>query len=552
MSRNLRALSARKGLKENLFEAIGRLSEEEGALTDEQVRELAEAYLMGPANIYGTASFYDFTRPEHRGKRAYVCSGTACLLAGTQERVREALRAHFEENEVGEMCCLGRCHENGAFQIDGINYSGEALDDLSRIVEEEAVDGMDTFPVQAHGQPLLTALFPDLEVCLQTIREMLDAGPERALDEIVASRLRGRGGAGFPNAIKIEACREAPGEQKYVVCNADEGDPGSYSDRYLLEQRPYGVLLGMLIAGYAAGADTGILYIRAEYPESITAIEQAIAELEVAGLAGAHLFGTDFSFYFKIIKARGAYVCGEETALLASIEGRRPEVQLRPPFPTEEGLFGRPTLVNNVETFANLFFIIKEGGSTFADIGTPESTGTKLLSVDGAFRRPGLYEVPMGTPLSVLVEELAGGFAHPVKALQIGGPLGGLIPQRKIPYLRIDFESFRQNGFLLGHASVVSIPKDFPMIRFLEHLFAFTAHESCGKCFPCRLGSVRGRELLQRAREEEYRIDRALFEDLLDTLEEGSLCGLGGGMPLPVRNALMYFGEELEPYFKAG
>jgi len=378
---------------------------------------------------------------------------------------------------------------------------------------------------------------------------MLKKGPDWVLDQLTASCLRGRGGAGFPISVKMETCRAAPGDQKYVVCNADEGDPGSYSDRYLLEQRPYSVLLGMLIAGYAVGADTGILYIRAEYPESVKVMEEAIAELKTEGLAGDSILDTDIAFHFKIIKARGAYICGEETALLASIEGQRPEVQVRPPFPAQEGLFGKPTLVNNVETLANLYYIVQEGGRAFAQIGTSKSTGTKLLSVDSAFRRPGLYEVPMGTPLSILVNELAGGFARPVKALHIGGPLGGLVPSSKIRYLRLDFESFRQHGFLLGHASFIGIPEEYPLIAYLEHLFDFTAHESCGKCFPCRLGSVRGRELLKRARTEEYRIDRELFDDLLDTLEQGSLCGLGGGMPLPVRNALKYFGEELAPSF---
>ncbi|MCB0546210.1 MAG: formate dehydrogenase, partial [Phaeodactylibacter sp.] len=221
----------------------------------------------------------------------------------------------------------------------------------------------------------------------------------------------------------------------------------------------------------------------------------------------------------------------------------------RPPFPAQEGLFGKPTLVNNVETLANLFFILEKGGEAFAAIGTEQSTGTKLLSLDSAFQNPGVYEVPMGTPLGIIVHELGGGFRKPVKALHIGGPLGGLVPGFKISELSVDFESFARNGFLLGHASIIGIPDSYPMIAYLEHLFAFTAHESCGKCFPCRLGSKRGEEMLRKAQSDGYRIDKRLFEDLLETLEKGSLCGLGGGMPLPVRNALQYFGKELEPYF---
>ena len=549
MSKNLRALSARRGLEQNLFAEIGRVSEAEGTLTGEQVRELAESYRMGTANIYGAASFYDFTRPGNRGKRAYVCSGTACLLAGTQPQVRQSLEARLDPDEIGAMCCLGRCHENGSFQLDGRNYSGSSWERIEQFLDQPAAD-MDRYRVVSHGRPLLTAPFPGLAEAKTLLTDLLAAGSPAVLQATIDSRLRGRGGAGFPVGLKLEACRAAPGPVKYVVCNADEGDPGSYSDRFLLEQRPEIVLLGMLIAGYAIGAQTGIIYLRAEYPEAIAPLERAIAELEAARLAGDAILGSGFSFHFTLIRARGAYVCGEETALLASIEGRRPEVQLRPPFPTEAGLFGRPTLVNNVETLASLYPILRHGAAAFAARGTPGSTGTKLLSVDGGFRRPGLYEVPMGTPLSVLVDELAGGFRRPTKAIQVGGPLGGLVPVHKIADLTIDFESFRQQGFLLGHASIVSIPEDYPILALLEHLFAFTAHESCGKCFPCRLGSVRGRELLQAARQSGGRIDRQLFADLLDTLEQGSLCALGGGMPLPVRNALAYFADELEPFFE--
>ncbi|MCB9038677.1 MAG: NAD(P)H-dependent oxidoreductase subunit E [Lewinellaceae bacterium] len=549
MSRNLTALSARKGLSHNLFERLGELSEKEGAPSGEQLRQLAEEFLMGPANLYGTASFYDFTRPENKGKQVYACNGTACQMAGTQEGLKTELKKHFKEEEIGEMSCLGRCHENAAFQYRGRNYSGKAIGGLETIKRQEDQNSEGPYAVQALGQPLLTAAMPNMEACRHAIGRMLERTPENILAAVDLSRLRGRGGAGFRVAVKMQTCREAVSDQKFVVCNADEGDPGSYSDRYLLEERPMSVLLGMLIAGYAIGAKTGVLYIRAEYPESISAVEQAIGGLYAAGLAGENIMDSGFSFHFKIIKARGAYICGEETALLASIEGQRPEVRVRPPFPAQEGLFGKPTLVNNVETLANLFFILEKGGEAFAAIGTESSTGTKLLSLDSAFRNPGVYEVPMGTPLEAVVHELAGGFRKPVKALHIGGPLGGLAPASKIPELTVDFESFARQGFLLGHASIIGIPASYPLIAYLEHLFAFTAHESCGKCFPCRLGSKRGEEMLHKAQEEGYRIDQRLFGDLLETLEKGSLCGLGGGMPLPVRNALQYFEEELKPYF---
>jgi NADH-quinone oxidoreductase subunit F len=266
-------------------------------------------------------------------------------------------------------------------------------------------------------------------------------------------------------------------------------------------------------------------------------------------LIGENINGSSFSFDFKIIKAQGAYICGEETALLSSIEGQRPEVRTRPPYPTQQGLFNKPTVVNNVETLANLPFIFKNGGKAYASIGTVKSTGTKLVSLDGFFNRPGIYEVDMGTPLKVVIEELGGGFRKPVKAMHIGGPLGGLVPVTKIESLTVDFDSFAREGFLLGHASVVCIPDDYPLIAYLEHLFRFTAHESCGKCFPCRLGSTRGYEMIDKARTSDYKMDKTLMNDLLETLETGSLCALGGGLPLPVKNALKYFETELAPYF---
>jgi NADH-quinone oxidoreductase subunit F len=309
------------------------------------------------------------------------------------------------------------------------------------------------------------------------------------------------------------------------------------------------VLAGIMLAGYITGANWGVLYIRAEYPESISTIETAVRELESSAGINSIMKKAGFEFRFKIIRAQGAYICGEETALLSSIEGQRPEVRIRPPYPAQSGLFNLPTVVNNVETLACLPLFLECGGNEFSKIGTAKSTGTKLISLDGFFNRPGIYEVDMGTPLDKVIEELGQGFRKPVKALHIGGPLGGLVPISMIEGLRIEFESFAEKGFMLGHASVVCIPEDFPMIRYIGHLFEFTAHESCGKCFPCRLGSTRGAEMIRRASESDYKIDPGLMEDLLETLESGSLCMLGGGLPLPVRNALTYFRSELQPYF---
>ena len=552
MSKNLTALAGRKGkgLTNNLFERIAGLTEESGPADKEALQQLADEFLVGNANIYGTATFYDFTKPENRNKKVYTCNGSACLLAGTQDAVRAELSRYFQPDEIGEMCCLGRCHENGAFHFNGQNYSARQPAEIADIVAGKASNGIDRYRVGALGTPILTAPFPEPEACKPALAGMLDSSPESLLETIRKSGLRGRGGAGFPIAFKLDACRKAAGEPRFIVCNADEGDPGAFSDRYLMEERPYAVLLGMLIAGYAAGAERGVIYIRAEYPESIAVIQDAIAGLTEAGLNGDRILGSDFNFHFKLIKAQGAYICGEETALLQSIEGKRPEVRVRPPYPAQEGLFGKPTVVNNVETLANLYFVLVNGAERFAAVGTQRSTGTKLLSLDSSFNNPGLYEVDMGTPLAKVVETLGGGFRIPVKALHIGGPLGGLVPVGKVPDLTVDFESFAQHSFLLGHASVIGIPESYPMVKYLEHLFAFTAHESCGKCFPCRIGSVRGQEMLHQAQTGSYRINGELFNDLVDTLAKGSLCALGGGIPLPVRNALTWFKDELAPYFE--
>lgn len=549
MSKNLGELAGRKGVNQTLFEELGIAARQTGAPSVERMEELAEAFIFGKANVYGTASFYDFLKPENQGKKVYICNGSACMTAGTQAVLKEKLLKHYSESEIGEMCCLGRCHENSSFHVAGKNYSGHAVDDIGVIIKSHSVVA-DKYNVASHGTAVLTSPFPGIKEYYSILAETLKRSVDDLLNELKISGLRGRGGAGFPIGIKLEGCKKENSNQKFIVCNADEGDPGAYSDRYLLEQQPHSVLLGMMIAGYISGANTGVVYIRGEYPEAIRITQQGIDDLHKHGLLGKNILNSGFNYDFKVIGAQGAYICGEETALLSSIEGQRPEVRVRPPYPVQQGLFNKPTVVNNVETLACIPWIIKNGGSKFASIGIGKSTGTKLVSLDGFFNKPGIYEVDMGTPLSVVVDNLGGGFRSPVKAMHIGGPLGGLVPVQKINDLTVDFESFNKNGFLLGHASVVCIPEDFPVVKYLEHLFAFTAHESCGKCFPCRLGSTRGAEMLKKAQEGDYKIDRTLFNDLVETLEIGSLCALGGGLPMPIKNALQYFDKELSSYFK--
>ncbi len=560
MSKNISSLSGRDGkeLDDPLWERLQQAAAAQGPPSDAVLTEIADDFLIGEAVTYGTSSFYDFLKKENTGKKAYICNGSACLVAGTQDKVHHELARHFKPEEIGHMCCLGRCHENSAFNVNGMNYSGAAVDRLANIIEGKSRDGMDALHVgTSMDKPILTAPMPPLEEFYALWERVLHGDSTDVLNEIKTATIRGRGGAGFPMGFKLQACRDATdttgngAPRKYIVCNADEGDPGAFSDRYLLEQRPHLVLLGMMLAGFCVGADTGVLYIRAEYPEAVEIVKRAVADIEQRGWIGTNIRNSGVNFRFKVIKAAGAYVCGEETALLNSIEGKRGEVRTRPPYPAQQGLFNRPTVVNNVETLACVPWVVKNGGAAFARIGTEKSHGSKLVCLDSGFKRPGMYEVECGTPLGKVIDELGQGFARATKALHIGGPLGGIVPLSKINDLGIDFESFQKNGFLLGHASVLSIPAEFPMVAYLEHLFEFTAMESCGKCFPCRIGSTRGKELIAGARTDGRKIDRALFNDLIETMEIGSLCALGGGLPLGVKNAMTYFNEELKAYFNA-
>jgi NADH-quinone oxidoreductase subunit F len=540
-NKNIRSLSFRKELDDNLFENIADLSHKNA--TKPEFQELAKRFMIDDSVIAGTASFYDFTRESNQNKKIHVCSGTACMVANTQNKLHQHLENHFDKDEIGHAACVGRCHTNNAFMFNGNTYSAKNEAELTNILSLRAQSRSqeNTYNIACNTIPILTSKIEDIE-SFYKLAEIHKNNPKQVIQEIKISNLRGRGGAGFPFWFKLDAVNKEPNTQKYIVCNADEGDPGAYSDMYLMEHQAHKVLFGMYMSGLTVGANTGVLYIRGEYPDSIRIVGEAIEFLKEKNLIG--------DFKFKIIRGQGSYVCGEETALLSSIEGLRPEVRVRPPYPAQYGLYGKPTVLSNVETFANIHWILENGGEAYEALGTENSTGTKLVSLDSFFNSPGMYEIEMGTPLKTVFEVFGNGLKSEIKAFQIGGPLGGIVPFDKIKDLTLDFESLNKHGFLLGHASVVSIPKDFPMIQFLEHLMEFTADESCGKCYPCRIGSFRGMEMLQKAQHENYKIDRQLFDDLLETLEIGSLCALGGGIPLPVKNALQYFNEELKEYFK--
>lgn len=536
-NKNIRTLSSRKELNDNLFENISALSHKNASKSDFQ--ELSKQFLIDDSVVFGTSSFYDFIKEENRNKKVHICNGTACMVAKTQLNLHENLANHFEEKEIGHAACVGRCHSNSAFMYENNTYSITSKNELTTLVATKNYQE-NSYTIGCNTTPILTSKIEDISN-FYSLADKHKSNPQNIIQEIKTSNLRGRGGAGFPFWFKLDAVIKEKNKQKYIVCNADEGDPGAFSDMYLMEHQAHKVLFGMYMTGLTVGANTGVLYIRGEYPDSIRIVQNAISALKEKKLIG--------DFRFKIIRGQGSYVCGEETALLNSIEGLRPEVRVRPPYPAQYGLFGKPTVLSNVETFANIHWILENGGAAFAELGTKQSTGTKLVSLDSFFNSPGMYEIEMGTTLETVFNDFGNGLKSEIKAFQIGGPLGGIVPTHKISELTLDFESLNSNGFLLGHASVVSIPADFPIIQFLEHLLEFTADESCGKCYPCRIGSFRGKEMLQKAQNSNYTIDRQLFDDLLETLEIGSLCALGGGVPLPIKNALQYFENELKQYF---
>jgi len=542
MSRNISLLSGKKDDKNSLF---GKISVSPNETSDAQ---LAGEYNLGVSTIHSTKSFYDFLSEDFKNKKAYVCTGSACMCRGTQEDVTQKLKSKFGQDAVGEMICLGRCYENSAFYYNGENYSGDDINQLDEIIDGKHKSTSYTMRSFSDTSFLVEneafSTFKDfkdlLETCFQTDKNDL-------INTLKDSGLRGRGGAGFPTGMKWEFCSDQDAPAKYVVCNADEGDPGAYSDRYLLEEQALKVLFGMVICGYIIGSKQGFMYIRGEYPESIDITNETLAKLRDLNLLGNNILGSGFDFDMNVVEGQGAYICGEETALIASIEGRRAEVDVRPPFPVVEGLYKKPTVVNNVESLAAVALIFKHGSDSYKNIGNGRSLGTKLISLDGHFNNPGLYEVDLGTPLSRIIDEIGGGFNDDIKAIQIGGPLGGIVPVDILRSLTLDFEVFADAGFLLGHASFVCIPRSFSAVEYAKHLFAFTAHESCGKCFPCRLGSTRGKEMLGSAIDDKQKFSEELIYDLLETMEVGSLCALGGGLPLAIRNLLEHCGDEFKP-----
>ena len=544
MSKNISNLSGKVGLKYNLFQKIS-----DNVLKNhpKDNKEIANEYNLGVSTVYGAESFYEFLRPAHRKKKAFVCNGSACMCAGTQDKLKQTLKEKLGDDKVGVMFCLGHCYENNAFHYNGDNYAGKDIEKIDQILKGEKIK-QDKFFSKSYASTsfLMDDKLSSINQVKDQLTKFLKTDKKEIIKSILDSNLTGRGGAGFPTGMKWDFCSREKVKKKYVICNADEGDSGAFSDRYLLEDQPLKVLFAMIICGYVIGSDEGVLYIRGEYPKSIEAINGSINELKKAGLLGENILGTGFSFDIYICIGQGAYICGEETALIASIEGRRAEVDVRPPFPVTEGLYKKPTVVNNVETLAAVTGILINGADKFAAIGNKKSAGTKLVCLDSFFKNPGVYEIDMGTPMKKIFNDIGGGYKEPVKAFQIGGPLGGVVPLSEIDNLNLDFQEFSAKGFMLGHASVVSIPKDFPMVEYIHHLFEFSAEESCGKCFPGRLGSYRGKEMFDQVKKKTAKIPMQLLNDLLKTMQKGCLCALCGAIPTPINNILKYFSSEMK------
>jgi NADH-quinone oxidoreductase subunit F len=516
-------------------------------------------------------------------KEILVCVGGSCLASGSRDveaALLTALKAHHLEKKIGirETGCMGPCVRGPVILIgsDQTFYQGVTPADAEAIVTEHLIGGkpVERLLVRDEQTQAIQRTCKEIpffskqtKVALRTCGnidpEKLDdavrAGAYSALakvidtlkatdvlDQVQVSGLRGRGGAGFPTHLKWMLTRQSPSDKKYVLCNADEGDPGAYMDRSVLEGDPHTVIEGMAIAAFTIGADEGFVYVRAEYPLAVKRLQLAIDQARAHGLLGKNILGSTFSFDLDIRMGSGAFVCGEETALITSIEGKRGEPRPRPPFPAQKGLWGKPTLLNNVETYACIAPIILNGGEWFASMGTPKSKGTKVFALAGAVKNTGLVEVPMGTPLGEVVYDIGGGIRgnKAFKAAQLGGPSGGCIPRQNLN-VPLDYEKLQELGAIMGSGGLIVMDEDSCMVDVARFFIEFVQEESCGKCAPCRVGTKRMLEILERICGGEGEMeDIQRLIDLGNFIKESSLCGLGQTAPNPVLSTIRHFREE--------
>ena len=517
-----------------------------------------------------------------------VCGGTGCTSSDSPkiiEKLNEEITGAGLEKEVKvvQTGCFGLCEAGPVVVIypEGSFYSHVKVSDVPEIVGEHLLKGRIVQRLLYKGEAQEVEMSLDnigfykkqkrvaLRNCGVIDPEKLEEyialdgykalgtclteyTPQQVIDIIKQSGLRGRGGGGFPTGLKWQFCHDVKSEQKYVICNADEGDPGAFMDRSVLEGDPHAVLEAMAIAGYAIGASMGYIYVRAEYPIAVKRLEIAIEQAREAGLLGKDLFGSGFDFDAEIRLGAGAFVCGEEMALIASIEGNRGEPRPKPPFPAQRGLFGKPTIINNVETFANIPQIILNGAEWFASMGTEKSNGTKVFALGGKINNTGLVEIPMGTTLREIIYEIGGGIpgGKAFKAAQTGGPSGGCIPAEHLD-TPIDYDSLTAIGSMMGSGGLIVMDEDNCMVDVARYFLDFTVDESCGQCSPCRIGTKRMLEILERivsGQGEEGDIE--LLEHLGKNIKSASLCGLGKTAPNPVLSTLRYFRDEYEAHIR--
>ena len=514
-------------------------------------------------------------------KEIKVGLGTCGISAGARmvyNEFKDKLSQNNLDIEVKQTGCMGMCYNEVLVEVvdngDSYLYSKVSPDNVEKIVNEHIIGN---HPVNEWIATSRKNIEKDpffkkqkriiLQNCgiidpgsiddyikydgYKAIKKALQNYSQlEVIDIVYESGIRGRGGGGFPTGVKWKFSYEAHGDSKYIICNADEGDPGAFMDRSILEGNPHSVLEGMMIAGYAIGAQEAYIYIRAEYPLALKRLKTAISDCEKKGYLGENIFGSDVSFTIKIKEGAGAFVCGEETALIASIEGKRGVPRLRPPFPAHKGLWQKPTNINNVETFANIPWIILNGANKFASMGTEKSKGTKVFALAGKIARSGLVEVPMGITINEIVYDIGGGIKDDkeFKAIQIGGPSGGCIPA-SMGDMKIDYEEVTKTGAIMGSGGLIVLDNTTCMVDLAKYFLNFTQNESCGKCTFCRIGTKRMLEILERitlGKGRENDID--LLEDLAEKIKNSSLCGLGQTAPNPVLTTIKYFRDEYEAH----
>lgn len=516
-------------------------------------------------------------------KRIKVGLGTCGISAGGQlvfDKLKEEIETRKLQVELTETGCMGMCYEEVLVEVEEEGsshlYSKVTVSRLGRIIDEHLINNkpvsewiVKNDEINKEEEFLKYQNRIVLRNCgvidptsideyiahegYKAIETVLKGySPIEVIDTIIKSGLRGRGGGGFSTGMKWKFAYSEKADKKYIICNADEGDPGAFMDRSVLEGDPHSVLEGMMIAGYAIGSTEAYIYCRAEYPLAIERLKTAISQCEEKGVLGKNILGTGFDFIIKIKEGAGAFVCGEETALMASIEGKRGVPRLRPPFPANKGLWGKPTNINNVETYANVPWIINNGWEKYAALGTEKSKGTKVFALAGKINRSGLAEVPMGLTINEIVFELGGGIKNgkKFKAVQMGGPSGGCIPA-SMGDLKIDYDEIVKTGAIMGSGGMIVLDETTCMVDLARYFLNFTQNESCGKCTFCRLGTKRMLEILERITEGKgVESDIDMLMDLAVKIKNGSLCGLGQTAPNPVITTLQYFRDEYEAHIR--